>query len=854
MTRTPAVRSLRRRLWRALQDEDVDTAIRAYTATRADFEAWLVEEELQREEERQREEKARIVRQKERSATQHAARMYLGWLHFRRSARNIPTELKQQSKQNNVVSVQTLDEPISTESDNPLLQKEMSPSNMFVADDFLSPHDTYEQEQSTTEQQTHPDVDELFTTPLHEAARLGSGRLVRLFLEHGGRPNVRNGKQRTALHMAAGGLTGEEEGLLLARLNEMQPKADTGIGHDVGIRAPCMDAPESNQETERYSGGGKKAAMAIRRSVKLGSHDSKKDHEAIEQKKTLPPFDATPQRTDAFLAIMAWCHPEDGSPASGEGPSVNSVDGRLRTALHYAAELGRSDVCMDIVSSFGANLTIVDESSRTPCELADERLHHDLAAQLEARALLYFDQSGVEDELLASILANEGNNSSVSREQLAPPFSWFETLDSDAVRQKREEITEAATVKMQEILNSRQMQQGANEVLFNYNVNDSFESMPQTVIDVVAGNAKPVADNEQVSDGLETDALVEDTVDRTSTPPTCTPDESSCGNDNDGTNLATGGSESAPEDSSNQNENAAVKLDSSASEYTFILESLQESHVERFLALHGWRMEHAMADFSKDPTKALGDAGVPIVMHKSLGKSEEVTTQTCRICCDEFASGDSEWRDLRSCKHGFCVQCLGDYIADCARSKAGGITVICPYHECTVPLTQNEVQSLAPSLWESLLEAADENFVASSEDLMFCPHPGCTGIVQRLVPDFIAEGGFDHDIIDISGAVCVMLPDGAEDKDAPLTYEGVRDRRYVMSKGSTQPRMAHRFCFKCGAISGHWPVSCEKLEEWKTKVREEVAGQNEGEDAGNYQDVAQRLWMKTNTRPCPQVC
>jgi ankyrin repeat protein len=867
-----------------LQEEDVDTAIRAYTATRADYEAWLVEEELRREEERQREEEARLVRHKEKRATQHAAFKNLGLLRFGRSTCNTPTQSRRRSKQDIAVSAQTLEEPIPTEDDYPLLQKEMSPSEEFVADDFRSPHDSYEQEQSTTEQQTYknysrrkkskgfrlagfrvkdelesseeddedPGTDELFTTPLHEAARLGSGKLVRLFLEHGGRPNERNGKQRTSLHMAAGGLTAEEQDLWIALLKETQPKDNPEVvEHDVGIRAPCIIAPHFNQETEQHSGGAKKAAMAISRFLKLGNHSSEKDHEAVERKKTLPAFDANrfhilfTQRMDAVLAIMAWCHPEDGSAASGEGPSINSVDRRGRTALHYAAELGRSDICMAIVSSFGAILTIVDESSRTPCELAGERLHYDLAAQLEARALLYFDPSGVEDELLASILADERNDDSLSRKRLAPPFSWFETLDSAAVRQLRNEITEAATVKMQEILNSCQVQKEANEVMFSYNVNDSLDSVPQADIGVV---------DERVSDRLETDAFVEETVDRTCTPQTHAPDESSRDNDNAATNVVTSGSESAPDESSNRHENPAVKLDSNASEYTFIRESLQESHVDRFLAFHGWGMEQAMADFNKDPIAALGDAGVPVVMHKSLGKSEEVTTQTCLICCDEFAPDAPEWRELQSCTHGFCVQCLGDYIADCASSKTCGITVFCPHHQCTVPMTPDELQSLAPALWESLLGVADENFVASSENLKFCPHPGCTGVVQRLVPAFISEEGFDHDIIDVSGAVCVMLPEGAEDKDAPLTYEGVRDKRYVLSKGLTQPHMAHRFCFSCGAESVHWPIPCEKLEEWKKKVREEVADEDEGEDGGNYQDVAQRLWIKANTRPCPQVC
>lgn len=224
----------------------------------------------------------------------------------------------------------------------------------------------------------------------------------------------------------------------------------------------------------------------------------------------------------------------------------------------------------------------------------------------------------------------------------------------------------------------------------------------------------------------------------------------------------------------------------------------------------------------------------------------------CLICFDEFAPDAPEWIELRSCEHGFCAECLGDYITDCARSKAGGITVLCPHHECAVPLTQSELRSLAPAMWVSLLDAADENFVASSQDLKFCPHPGCAGVVRRLVPIFVAEEGFDHDIIDIAGAVCVKFPEGEGDKAAPLTYEGVRDQRYVMSKGSTQPHMAHRFCFACGAENVHWPVPCEKLEQWKTKIREEVA--DEEEDDGNYQDVAQRLWMKANTRPCPQVC
>ena len=41
------IRSLRRRLWKAFQDDDGETALRAYQASLSDFEGWLHEEEEQ---------------------------------------------------------------------------------------------------------------------------------------------------------------------------------------------------------------------------------------------------------------------------------------------------------------------------------------------------------------------------------------------------------------------------------------------------------------------------------------------------------------------------------------------------------------------------------------------------------------------------------------------------------------------------------------------------------------------------------------------------------------------------------------------------------------------------------------
>jgi hypothetical protein len=53
----------------------------------------------------------------------------------------------------------------------------------------------------------------------------------------------------------------------------------------------------------------------------------------------------------------------------------------------------------------------------------------------------------------------------------------------------------------------------------------------------------------------------------------------------------------------------------------------------------------------------------------------------------------------------------------------------------------------------------------------------------------------------------------------------------------------------------HWPVPCEALKAWKKKIDEEVGAVDDGEKTGNgkFDELAQRLWMKANTRPCPKV-
>ena len=60
------VRSLRRRLWKALQEENTESALRAYTATQQDLDDWQEEERCDEERKQQQVEEARLEKKQVR--------------------------------------------------------------------------------------------------------------------------------------------------------------------------------------------------------------------------------------------------------------------------------------------------------------------------------------------------------------------------------------------------------------------------------------------------------------------------------------------------------------------------------------------------------------------------------------------------------------------------------------------------------------------------------------------------------------------------------------------------------------------------------------------------------------------
>eukprot|EP00977_Amphora_coffeiformis_P007362 scaffold1595_cov171-Amphora_coffeaeformis.AAC.3 len=758
------VRNIRRRLWAALAQEDAPTALRLYKATRREWEDWVCREQ---EQQHQADEEARASRKRLPS--------------FRKKSKS--------RIHGDATTMVTVDPTLQASLENnqaPLLLQHFLPSEPFIEDDFHDPNDPYPPmnpdrkrvirnqssavgrgrfaigallgrtvEQQPERQTNHAKNDDdglPLTTPLHEAARIGSGELVRLLLEQAALtsdPNARNGKGQSVLHCVAGGLTRIEE-------------QNGATASTMSIRVPHVDLHPTEEPI-----AAKRAVRAVGRLfraawTKEAGHIPKKSAITLADWRALEL-----DRMDAALAILSWSSEE----GDREGISTNAVDDDGRTALHYAAEAGRSEFCQALLSRMETFLTLIDQQRKTPCDLAGGAGHTELAAHLEARALLYRDPFGMDDELLAQIIQMKGDDDE-EEAKLVSPFSWFTTFDMKQINKERERRVQEALVLVKKVVARRSDGEKAVELLLG----------------------EPVKKEEP---DIET--------------------------------------------------------------HNFI--NIHPGHIEMLLNKHGWDVKKAAAAFYRSPQKAFEKCGIDLPSSEENVKEEESKEnlkgeeceQTCLICCESFPIASDEWKSLQTCSHGFCRPCLGDYIADVAKSRSYGLAVKCPHHECKAPLTPIEVEHLSSDKqdYERVVATSNSNFVVSNDTLRYCPHPNCPCVVKFGLPKFAKDAGLDVvEIFHRVGGTCTTRGT-KNDHQFVLSYQGVCDPQYFNHEKN--PEKAHRFCFSCGEAFAHWPLQCEKLDSWKSEVAnhvKEVEGGNvEDED---FNAIAQKLWMKANTRPCPK--
>lgn len=514
--------------------------------------------------------------------------------------------------------------------------------------------------------------------------------------------------------------------------------------------------------------------------------------------------------------------------------STNAVDVIMnRTALHYAAELGRADICDAILSSFyGTMLTILDNTGRTPCELAALYNHKELAAYLEARSLLYVDPYGTEEELLSTISMAEMNHNDVAyyRYNLVAPFCCFETISRSNADQQRSKLIQEAVEQINQHVAEFYQRKYANGNIDPPGVTSSCSTADDSVLD----DEHTAAENDQIATTLSEERDFFYAVYDLDDPP----------------GFIENNHRSIPDE-----------VYSSAMEI-----GIHEGHVEKLLSHHKWLVSDMITALRQNPFGAFNNAGVaiPQPLHVSLNDpktTESALQYTCLICCDEFHANTDKWKQMGGCGHGFCTDCLADYINEYTISSSNGYAIECPHHDCAALMSAsliNDVVQPSSDAYNRLRRSAIDAFVVSAQDYTYCPYPGCgdTTVIHALYPKFVNPS--DVGVLRLIGGVCTNVhnvpPEGySNDEPMIFTYESVPDPRLYDLLDMVQPQLAHRFCFLCGEKQIHWPITCAQLQDWRSTIIEQVGEKNtSNESCSNFNDVAQNLWMKVNTRPCPK--
>lgn len=327
------VRNLRRRLWAAVAQEDSATALWLYRATLSDWEECLRHE-------------AQLATDRVDEVGRGGLRKRLAT--FRKNSKSRVCAAPPVGRHDGSADAAAVE--------TPLLLQHFLPSEPFVEDDFrnaasdpypdtspdgkrvvrtdasaargrfalgallLGRHATPPAEQSDNNAETKENQEDSglpLTTPLHEAARLGNGELVRLLLEQVALsdPNARNGNGQTALHCVAGGFSRLEE-------QHGPPVPPTAL------RVPHVNLTPLDEDAMQHA---KKAVRAVGRLFR-GQWAKDEVPKPETQFITLEEWHKLAlDRLDATLAIMSWCNTE----GDGQGISTNAVDDVGRTGKSY---------------------------------------------------------------------------------------------------------------------------------------------------------------------------------------------------------------------------------------------------------------------------------------------------------------------------------------------------------------------------------------------------------------------------------------------------------------------------------------------------------------------------------------
>jgi ariadne-1 len=195
-----------------------------------------------------------------------------------------------------------------------------------------------------------------------------------------------------------------------------------------------------------------------------------------------------------------------------------------------------------------------------------------------------------------------------------------------------------------------------------------------------------------------------------------------------------------------------------------------------------------MTKFLEQPEKTNREAGLTPPDDCATPTPNANGEVVCMICQDNVP--EAETYSL-ACKHPFCRTCWKGYLAEKMEHGKLAARTPCPMFKCPMIMKDSDVQQMADAdILSKYNRFVLKSFVEDSRLMRWCPAARC---------DYVVEVS--------SGAV-----------------------------KSVRCKCGNRFCFKCDE-EAHDPVSCEQLQEWLDKCR------NESETAH---------WIIANTRKCPK--
>jgi len=212
-----------------------------------------------------------------------------------------------------------------------------------------------------------------------------------------------------------------------------------------------------------------------------------------------------------------------------------------------------------------------------------------------------------------------------------------------------------------------------------------------------------------------------------------------------------------------------------------------EQHVAlALLSKYRWDKQELLSAYFENPERVLSEAGISLKSDNSNANTD--TEIECTICFDLT----NEFTVLSSCGHVFCNQCWQENLS--IQIKDGKtIDIHCMNQGCKELVPEHIVQKVVDAdSWKKYAKFLSKNFVERSQEVRWCPAPGC----NKAVYDPIIEAD---------------------------NYIG------ICSCGQ-------KFCWKCGK-SYHTPASCKDFEDWEVK---------KGSD-----DILTLKWVQENTKQCP---